>query len=193
LAAYQLHVQKLEKDFKVLDLHHVPHTDNVVIDDPSTKAFTWAPVPDEIFERRLLQPTVWPTEPGEEGETNTSKMVVLMALFSWSLLRIVGATGDSVHPSAQDPDAQTGLDAWITEIRDYLKDNILPDEHVFTERIVRVAKRYTLLEGDLYRRGANNILLRYITREDGCALLTEIHGGKCDIHASSHTLVDKAF
>jgi hypothetical protein len=150
-------------------------------------------VPDEIFERRLLQPTAWPTEPGEEGETNTSKMVVLMPLFSWSLPRIVCAMGDSVHPSAQDPDAQTGLDAWITKIRDYLKDNILPDEHVFTERIVRVAKQYTLLEGDLYRRGTNNILLRYITREDGCELLTEIHGGKCGSHASSHTLVDKAF
>jgi hypothetical protein len=25
---------------------------------------------------------------------------------------------------------QVGLDAWITKIQDYLKDNILPDEHV---------------------------------------------------------------
>jgi hypothetical protein len=35
------------------------------------------------------------------------------------------------------------------EIQDYLKDNILPDEHVSAEQIVRVSKRYTLVEGDI--------------------------------------------
>jgi hypothetical protein len=98
-----------------------------------------------------------------------------------------------VHPGTQDPDAQAGLDAWITEIQDYLKDNILRDEHVSTERIVHVAKRYTLVEGDLYWYGVNGILLLCITREDGCELLTEIHGGECGSHASSRTLIDKTF
>jgi hypothetical protein len=68
------------------------------------------------------------------------KLVVPAALFSLSPPWIVGVTGDSVHLGAKDPDAQAGLDAWITEIWDYLKDNILPDEHVSTERIVHVAK-----------------------------------------------------
>jgi hypothetical protein len=98
-----------------------------------------------------------------------------MALFTWSPPRIVGLTRDSVNPSAQDPDAQASPVAWITEIRDYLKDNILPDEHVSVERIIRVAKRYILVEGDLYRCGANGVLMRCITREDGCELLIEIH------------------
>jgi hypothetical protein len=71
--------------------------------------------------------------------------------------------GDSVNPDAQDSDAQTGPDAWITEIQDYLKDNIIPDEHVSAERIVRVAKRYALVEWDLYRRGANDVLMWCIT------------------------------
>jgi hypothetical protein len=38
-----------------------------------------------------------------------------------------------VHPGAQDLGAKAGPDAWITEIQDYLKDNILPDEHIFVE------------------------------------------------------------
>jgi ribonuclease HI len=50
LAAYLLHVQKLEKDFDVLDLHHIPSVDNAVADDLSTKASTWAPVLDGVFE-----------------------------------------------------------------------------------------------------------------------------------------------
>jgi hypothetical protein len=68
-----------------------------------------------------------------------------------------------VHPGVQDPDAQASPDAWITEIWDNLKDNILSDEHVSAERIIHVAKRYTLVEGDLYRRGANCVLMRCIT------------------------------
>jgi ribonuclease HI len=53
LAAYLFHVQKLEKDFKVLDLHHIPRAENAIADDLSTKAFTWTLVPDGIFERWL--------------------------------------------------------------------------------------------------------------------------------------------
>jgi hypothetical protein len=52
-----------------------------------------------------------------------------------------------VHPSAQDPEAQAGPDTWITEIRIYLKDNILPDNMASADQITRLAKRYTLVEG----------------------------------------------
>jgi hypothetical protein len=74
------------------------------------------------------------------GETSTSKLAVLVTLFPWSLPRIVGITGDSVHPNVQDLDAQLGTDTWITEIRGYLKDSILPDEHASIEQIIRMAK-----------------------------------------------------
>jgi hypothetical protein len=83
--------------------------------------------------------------------------------------------GNSVNPGAQDPDVQIGPDAWIMDIWDYLKDNILLDEHVSAKRIVHVAKRYTLVERDLYRHGANGILMWCITQEDGCELLAKIH------------------
>jgi hypothetical protein len=58
---------------------------------------------------------------------------------------------------------------------------------------VQLAKRYAVVEGDLYRRGANGIHMRCITQEEGRELLTEIHGGECESHSSSRTLVGKAF
>jgi hypothetical protein len=58
---------------------------------------------------------------------------------------------------------------------------------------VRLAKCYAVIEGGLYRRGANGILMRCITQEEGRELLTEIHGGECGSHSSSRTLVCKAF
>jgi hypothetical protein len=101
--------------------------------------------------------------------------------------------GDSVHPDAQDPEAQVNLDTWIIEIRTYLKDNILPDDMASADWIARLAKRYTLLEGDQYRCGANGILMQCIILEEGYELLVEVHGGECRNHASSRTLVGKAY
>jgi hypothetical protein len=59
--------------------------------------------------------------------------------------------------------SQGGPDAWIFEIRAYLKDNILPKDQAPAERIVQLAKRYIVVEGDLYCRSANGILMRCIT------------------------------
>ena len=101
--------------------------------------------------------------------------------------RIVCATEDPANLLAPQPVAQSSPDAWISEIWDYLKENILPEDHVAAERIVRLAKRYTVVEGDLYRHGANGILMRCITKEEGRELLTEIHGGECGSHSSSRT------
>jgi hypothetical protein len=77
--------------------------------------------------------------------------------------RTVCATEGPANLFAPQPVSQSGPNAWISEIRDYLKENILHEDHVFAERIVRLAKRYTVVEGDLYRRGANGILMRCIT------------------------------
>jgi hypothetical protein len=51
LAAYLLHARKLEKDFEVLDLHHIHRVENAIADDLSTKASTSASVLDGVFER----------------------------------------------------------------------------------------------------------------------------------------------
>jgi hypothetical protein len=161
LATYLLHACKLEKDFEVLDLQHIPRAENVVAYDLSTMASTSAPVPDGVLERRLRQPIARAANPSEGGETSTLKLAVLAP---WSPPRIVGVTGHSVHPGAQDLEAQAGPDTWITEIRTYLKDNILPNDIASADRISCLDKRYTLVEGDLYRHGANAILMRCITR-----------------------------
>jgi hypothetical protein len=148
-------------------------------------------VPEGTFERRLLRPTAQPAELGKGGETGTSKPVVPVA--SQDPPKVVCALGGFTGSLASQPTTQSGPDAWISKIRDYLKENILPEDHVSAERIVWLAKRYTTVEGDLYRRGANGILMRCITQEEGHELLTKIHGGECGSHSSSRTLVGKAF
>jgi hypothetical protein len=119
--------------------------------------------------------------------------VIPTVLVPWNPPGVVGIKGDSVHPGAQDPKDQASPDTWITEIWIYFKDNILPDDMAFADRITRLAKRCMLVEGDLYRRGTNGVLMWCITQEEGCELLAEVHEGECRNHASFRTLVDKAF
>jgi hypothetical protein len=69
------------------------------------------------------------------------------------------------------------------DIYTYLKDNILPYDSASIDRIA----------WDLYRRSVNAVLMWCICREEGCELLAEVHGGECENHASSCTLVGKAF
>jgi hypothetical protein len=149
LAAYMIHVQKLERIFKVPDL--------------SIKASTWAPIPDGVLERRLQQPIARPTEPGKEVESSTSRLAVPAALIPWSPPKIIGITGNSVHPGVQDREAQVSPDTWIMEIWTYLNDNILPNDSASADWIAQLAKRYTLVEGDLYRCGTNGVLMQCIS------------------------------
>jgi hypothetical protein len=88
--------------------------------------------------------TAQPAELDEGGETSTSKLAVPVADHIQNPVnppKIVCASGGLASPLAPQPISQSGPDAWISEIRDYLKKNILPEDHVSAERIVRLAKR----------------------------------------------------
>jgi hypothetical protein len=64
-----------------------------------------------------------------------------------------------MQPGAQDPEAHVSPDIWITEIQTYSNDNILLDDSASADRIACLAKRYTLVEEDLYRCGINDVLM----------------------------------
>jgi ribonuclease HI len=69
LAAYLIHVRKLEKDFDILEPQHVPREDNSAADALSTRASTQASVLEGVFQRRLLKPSAQPAELGEGGQS----------------------------------------------------------------------------------------------------------------------------
>jgi hypothetical protein len=58
---------------------------------------------------------------------------------------------------------------------------------------MRRSKAFTIINEELYKRSTTGVLQRCIAQEDGIALLREIHEGTCGHHASSRTLIAKAF
>jgi hypothetical protein len=94
LAAYLLHVRKLDKVFTALELQHVPRADNSAVDELSVRASTWALVPEGVFERRL------PAKLDEGGEASTSKLAVPVAYHLQNPPKTMCTTGGPASPLA---------------------------------------------------------------------------------------------
>ena len=76
---------------------------------------------------------------------------------------------------------ELAADDWRKEIIDYLKD---PSKKV--DRKVRFqATKYVLLEGELYYRTIDGVLLRCLNKEESKVLMGEIHEGVCGSHQSA--------
>jgi hypothetical protein len=83
---------------------------------------------------------------------------------------------------------------WRQPFIDYIREQKVPTDKNFAEQLIRRAKSYILVEDNLYRQGTTSgVLVKCVPREEGKDILEEIHKGVCGNHASSRTLVSKAF
>nr|AAX96464.1 retrotransposon protein, putative, unclassified [Oryza sativa Japonica Group]ABA92565.1 retrotransposon protein, putative, unclassified [Oryza sativa Japonica Group] len=174
---YVRQVRRMERHFDGIELRHVPRRDNAIADELSRLASSRAQTPPGAFEERLAQPSARPDPLGETDAPDRPP-------------RPVGVQASGPEGSAP---SSLRLIAWIAEIQAYLTDKTLPEDREGSERVQRISKRYVLVEGTLYRRAANGILLKCIPREQGVELLADIHEGECGSHSASRTLVGKAF
>jgi hypothetical protein len=83
---------------------------------------------------------------------------------------------------------------WRQPFIDYLSEQKVPSDKNLAEQLIRGAKSYVLIGDKLYKRGASSgVLMKCVHRQEGMDILEEIHKGVCGNHASSRTLVSKAF
>src|SRR5438105_1024733 len=121
-----------------------------------------------IFEERLTQPFVSVPIGDEDGALGASRV-----------------PEDS--PPAGDPSEvqasgghrvavglDTGVESWIQPIQVYLSGQASPEDDATAEKVACQAKRYALVDGHLYHRGASGTLQKCFTREEGSTLLSNI-------------------
>ena len=75
-------------------------------------------------------------------------------------------------------------DDWRKEIVEYLKD---PSKKI-NRKIRFQAIKYVLLEGDLYYRTIDGVLLKCIDKEEAKVLMGEIHEGVCGSQQSAYKM-----
>nr|ABF99688.1 retrotransposon protein, putative, unclassified [Oryza sativa Japonica Group] len=136
-----------------------------------------APTPPGTFEERLAQPSARPSPLRDPNDTPSDP-----------------TPGDLCPsgPEGVNPDPPRQV-VWMTDIRAYLEGNTHPEDRAEAEKLARISKRYVLVEGTLYRRTANEILLKCISREQGIELIADAHQGEFRAHSTLRTLVGKAF
>jgi ribonuclease HI len=164
--AYCLEVRKLENKFYGLEFHHVVRDNNVAADVLSKLGSTRAQVPAGVLVYELHAPSI--PEP-------------------------VPPTTDPAHPPAGQEVMMIDVD-WRQPFIDYLHEQKVPSDKNLAEQLIRRTKSYVLVGDKLYKQGASSgVLMKCVPQEEGKGILEEIHKGVCGNHASSRTLVSKAF
>jgi hypothetical protein len=82
---------------------------------------------------------------------------------------------------------------WRAKYLAWMDRGELPSDQSEARRITRMAKSFTLIDGELDKRAASGVLQRCIPITQGRELLRDIHAGVCGHHAAPHTLVGNAF
>jgi hypothetical protein len=164
--AYCLEVRKLENKFYGLEFHNVVCNNNVAAGVLSKLGSTRAQVPAGVFVHEVHAP---------------------------SIPELAPPTTDPAHPLAGQEIMMIDVD-WRQPFIDYLREQKVPSDKNLAEQLIRRAKSYVLVEDKLYRWGTSSgVLMKCVPREEGKGTLVEIHKCVYGNHASSRTLVSKAF
>jgi hypothetical protein len=71
-------------------------------------------------------------------------------------------------------------------IRMFLENHPLSDENAKVEHTTSKSKQYHLIDGILFRQGANGVMMNCISGEEGIQLLWDIHNGICGSQYHTH-------
>ncbi|XP_073136939.1 uncharacterized protein [Henckelia pumila] len=82
--------------------------------------------------------------------------------------------------------------SWNDEIINYLMRGNLPANQVEARKLRVRAARFTIIDGELYKRGFSSPYLKCLTPAKGNYVLREIHEGICENQLAGRALVGKA-
>jgi hypothetical protein len=82
-----------------------------------------------------------------------------------------------------DESAQQPTYDWMSLIRAYLDNQPPSDDNAEVERIACKSRMYHLIDGVLSQQGADRMMMKCISREEGIELLKDIHKGVCGSHS----------
>jgi hypothetical protein len=100
---------------------------------------------------------------------------------------------DADEAEAMDTEPAPRAEDWQAKYLAWMDRGELPSNRSEDRRITRMAKSFTLVDGELYKRAALGILQQCIPVPQGRKLLRDIHAGLCGHHAAPRTHVGNAF
>ncbi|XP_016205400.1 uncharacterized protein LOC107645794 [Arachis ipaensis] len=80
---------------------------------------------------------------------------------------------------------------WRTPFLEYINAGIIPRDELNPQHFRRKASLYTNIEGELYRRGFSQPLLKCLNKDEAKEVMDEIHEGVCGNHIGGWALTAK--
>jgi hypothetical protein len=145
----------MEKFFNGFEVRYVPRIDNRDADHLARIASSRAPTPPDVIIEKMTKPSIKAVETLRETD----------------LMIIDGA------------EQQSEID-WMSSIKEYLDNQPISYDNAEIERITRKSRMYHLIDGVLYRQGANGMMMKCISKDEDGQLLRDIHSGVCEAHSS---------
>ena len=84
------------------------------------------------------------------------------------------------------------LSSWMDPIRLYIATGELPDDRNRAHKIQIQSARFSIVDGQLYKRSLGGPYLKCLTPEQGQYMLAELHEGICGNHPGGRTLAHRA-
>ena len=81
--------------------------------------------------------------------------------------------------------------SWIVLIMQYLLNGVLPHDPINVKRMAKEVSYYTIVGGQLYRRGLSQPLLKYLSPAQVSFVLEEVHKSSCGHHLEGKALALK--
>jgi hypothetical protein len=183
MITYRVMYDKLEGNFEGCEVTHIGRESNKEADNLANIGSKCLPIPpgvffEEIFKRSVkIKPAIDPALVTRSGANHP---------------------GPTLAAGTEDLSKETAtlmlIEAvWTKPYLAYLIREELPEDTIHHRQIMRRSKAFTIIQGELYKCSTTGVLQRCIAPKDGIALLRDIHEGTCGHHASSRTLVAKAF
>jgi transposase InsO family protein len=183
MIAYRAMYDKLEGDFEGCEVMDIGRESNKEADNLANVGSKCLPIPpgvffEEIFERSVkIKPATDPALATRSGAKQTN-----------------ATPAAGTEDLSKDAATVMLVEAvWTKPYLAYLARGDLLEDPIHHRQVIRRSKAFTIINGELYKRSTMGVLQRCIVQEDGVALLREIHEGTYGHHASSRTLVAKAF
>jgi ribonuclease HI len=157
MVEYLAEVRRMEKFFDEFDVWYVARLDNHDADHLAWIASSRAPTPSDVIIEKLTKPSIRKAE-----EAIDAAKLDLMVI--------------------NEPEQGLAYD-WMSPIKIFLDNQPPSDDNTEVERITCKSKMYHLIDGILYRRDANDMMMKCIFRDEGIQLLQDIHSSVCRSHS----------
>jgi hypothetical protein len=156
-------VRSLKRQFKGITLQHVDRPKNEEADTLAKAAGKGEALPSDVFYHVIGTPAVCNPEGLQITQDTEGHRIVNLIM-------------------AED---------WRAPITLYLQGHYHPSDHNEAKQLKYRSRDLALVEGQLYKKGVSQRMLKCITKTEGLKILREVHSGTCGSHSGPRALAAK--